>query len=378
MYSQGTQFRGSHIQSFRSLLLIGCAAVYAASASADGLFKELPRFRQAANFSKRVGVEIELTGLTQGRVAAILQETLGGQIEEEKIPYNYKDYQGLPRVYIKTDLVIKKARIPLLRIKLEDNCRTDEELSDIVCPPKVIEVVTSPLTWPQVYVLQRALDRLKLNGASGTTAEQAVSLQVNVEMGTGQIDKIDTEKVLKILRNYLQEENHREIEQRLQVPDIRKAYVGRPTPGFLKRLFSADYHPTRHQLYMDSMYRSCLEQLGDPKAWQYTDQEASAQLSARVKEKNFEILLPVIKWNFVRYSSLMMFLFPDEWLSRYLFATDWFKPYPILEFREPNNDFKAVDTVEWILEFVAASESEGAFTGSSLHSSTACEAELTH
>lgn len=323
-------------------------------------------FRDSPHFHRRTGLESEVTGLSQEDITGILQDRLGGQVTQVHNRYNFTDSHGAEHTYRTRDLVLHSSSLNTVVIKPEDNSPTLDELSNVAIP-RVIEIVTAPLYFQQVRQYQVVLDVLNVAGAHGTTDTEAVAFQVNVEIAPkGQA--VDTELVLTILRNYLRPENRVEIAEHLNVPDIRKVYVGYPQPGFMKRIFSPDYHPTAEQLYMDSMYRSCLEFLNDPRAWTYTDAQARRALKRSIEKDGFEGVLQVLKWNYVRYSSLMMSMFPDEWLTKYLISTEWFKPHPILEFREPNSDFRAVDHVEWILGLVAASKEVGDFTASSLKS----------
>lgn len=116
------------------------------------------------------------------------------------------------------------------------------------------------------------------------------------------------------------------------------------------------YAPNWDDLYFDSMYRSSLELLGQSDAWTISKDKGRQKLQQLVKARGFEALLPVVKWNFARYSSLMLYMRPDDWLSQFLIQTGWFKAYPILEFHHPNNDFQVNATADWICRLVTMSE----------------------
>lgn len=333
------------------------------------LFTELRSFRDDPNFSKRIGLEVELSGLTFDEIVKLVHQTLGGHPREHFVDYPFVDPQtGIEQNLRTREISLEESTIGRVDIKPEDNAPTLAELAQNLDDHSITEIITRPLSFHQVEIFQRTLKALKERGATGTQPDQAVSLQVNVELGGGDRSRISTASVIDILLNYVRAENRIEIAQFLKLPEIRKKFVGYPMPGLLKRMSRPDYNPTWEQFYMDSMYRASLEHLGVANAWTYSDDEARARLRELVDRFGFEVLLPVMKWQFVRYSSLMMYMRPDEWLSRYMEKTDWFKPAPILEFREPNNQFDAKGTVEWVLELVSASEKLGPFTSQELES----------
>lgn len=373
------------IRAVLSWSLLTFAFALAPSTYAADLFQELKLYRQSSYYQKRTGLEVEFSGLKLDVVTKVLKNIAGGTPKLETEDYVYVDpTDGKSHHYLNNYTTNESPTLGLLVAKPEDNAPTLAELhklmgdSNRVRETHVIEVVTAPL-WPrQLPLFQAALNELSLRGGVGTTPEEAVAFQVNVEMGHGDPGLIYPEDVTTILRNYLRPQNRAAIRAHMQVPLIRQKYLGYPAPGFRERLFSPGYLPDWDRLYMDSMYRSVLEELKDPEAWTCTDNQARARVKAAVRRWGFEVVLPVLKWNFVRYSSLMMFMRPNEWLSKELIKTQWFHGYPILEFREPNNTFNAVAPVDFVLSFVAASQELGDFTAESLAAHASCERVLSH
>lgn len=340
------------------------AGIATADTAHADFVENLRSFKGAPNFSKRVGLEAELAEIAPQIAGELLAIGLKGNLSFQSSEYRYVE-GGVARIFRTEEVLVKSSRIGNILIKPEDNSVDLAELARVTST-SLIEVVTEPLQFYQVYGFENGLLRLGRMGAKGTESGRALAIQVNVEMAKSPGD-LQVEKILAILRNYLRRTNHDEIAKFLRIPPFRKKYVGLPQPGFMKLLFSKNYRPTIERLYMDSMYRSVLESIGDIKAWKYSDDDARAAVKSSIEKEGFvKVLLPVMKWNYVRYSSLMMFAMPDEWLSQYMISTGWFKPYPILEFREPNSDFNVVSHVEWILGLISASETLGDFDPKSL------------
>lgn len=339
-----------------------CLASFALHAD---LFSELKRFEPYAE--RRAGIESEMKGLGAEAAAKIAWPIVSGKMEPQTLKYTFDDsatgdYEEIPYTRYK----IWRSSIDKLLIKPEFNAKSVEELRTLDLNDVPIELVTAPLSRAQIAEYQKVLTALKKAGAIGTTDQLAVSNQVNTEIGQGIREKMYPETLVAILANYFHPDNRAEIAKRWNAPEVRMPYLGFPAPGFLKRVMDVNYRPTWDQLYMDSMYRAGLEMLQVPGAWTMSDAQARDRLRAIVEERGMECLVPLIKWNFVRYSSLLMYMRPDDWLTKRLIESDWVHDWPILEFREPNNDFNIVDTANDVLNFVAASERVGRFTTASL------------
>lgn len=308
---------------------------------------------------RRVGIEIELKGLSTLQIAEILQRSLGGRLEEQTVPVDAKSKDGKKITLQVTRYKLKGSVIGRVLIKPEDNSLTVEDLANQAGKSNITEIVTEPITVEKAMNLQNAADHLVKAGARGTDASTAVSIQINVEINNGNPESGSTKAVLDILRNYLQPENHKLISSIWNVPKVRSAYLGSFQPGFMKKLLNPKYNPTWSELFNDFVYHQCLESLGHQDAWTISDQEASNRLEKIVAEKGFDVLLPIMKWNHVKLGSLLMHVKPNEWISKLLARSYWIKGIPALEFRDPNNDFHLEKTLSRIIGFVEASETLG-------------------
>lgn len=311
--------------------------------------------------SPRIGLEIELTGLTQDEIGVELEKTLGGTLVwVEKSEDNLDSVTGQLETYTVHELhLVGSSMGKEVIIKPEDNVTRNTDMAAQKARTRIYEIVTPPIRYEQAIPLQTALEAMQKKGAQGTLEGHAVAIQVNVEMGEGDPKKISSIKILAILRNYLKPEHRLSIAQELLVPDFRQGYLGMYTPGMMSRILDITYRPSNRQFFFDFMYRQSLELLGVSDAWTMSEKRARQELQEVLKYKTFDDILPVVKWNYIRTSAVLMFLYPDDWLSKYLTETTWFHKYPILEFREANSDFQLLKRVKQFLGIVQHSENHG-------------------
>ncbi len=308
----------------------------------------------------RVGIEVELANLTVQKTAEILQSVLGGKITDHIVHEHYTDPQTNEEVrYTVTEKILVASRIGDIKVKPEDNGVSNENLKESVARTPLVEIVTSPIYVDSIPALQEAIDVLRDKGALGTADGFAVAIQVNVEIGQGLRQNMRVQDLLTLLRNYLHPQNHQDIRAEIQVSPLRTKYLGDYSPEMMKRIMDTNYNPTWREFYFDFMYRQSLEILGYKNAWTLSDLQAKKLLQQELEVKGFEAILRVVKWNNLRVSSLFMFLFPNDWLTKYLINTTWFHKYPIVEFREPNSDFKVKDRVEQVVGFIQQGQIQG-------------------
>lgn len=312
----------------------------------------------------RVGLEIEYSGITLHQSAELLAAATEGSIEELQRTFEYVDPISKESQTLKmTSYKLRTKLAGKLRVKHEENGTSFAGMDNRYSNSGVIEIVSEPLSSiEKVEGLQNGLNQLKRVGAIGTRSDLAVSLQVNVEIGGGDRSRINVDEVLDILRNYLSDQNRRAIAGEMKVPKIREKYMGGLTKGFAQKVMDLNYRPSWKQFYEDAMYRQSLEAFGDPEAWKVPRSVAIERVQNRItQDGNIESVLPIMKWNYIRISSLMMYMMPNEWLTKTLQASGWIKPNPLLEFREMNNDFNLVRAVRRIVGFIQATQRRGSF-----------------
>ena len=309
----------------------------------------------------RIGLEVELTGLTQQEIGEELQKALGGALKWVTIMEdNLNSHTRKIETYPVHELhLVNSSMVADVIIKPEDNVTENADMAEQKARTRIYEIVTPPIRYEQAIPLLAALESMQLKGAQGTRDGHAVAIQVNVEMGEGDPKNISALKILAILRNYLKPEHRESIAHELQAPAFRQMYLGLYTPGMMSRILDNNYRPSNKQFFFDFMYRQSLELLGVREAWIMPEAKARKALQSILAQRPFDEILPVVKWNYIRASAVLMFLYPKDWLSRYLHDTTWFHQYPILEFREANSDFLLLKRIKQFLGIVQYSETHG-------------------
>ncbi len=317
--------------------------------------------------NSKVGIEIELTGLPINRILELLIDpgVLGGKVEEKPRYLKMKEpVAGLADVVAVPGYKIRDSKAGKLLVKLEGNELTPSESFDKVLAASVTEIVSSPIEKQEMIdALQRALSVLEANGAIGTADRNAVSIQVNWEVvPEAEVKSLSPMVIVNILKTFLAPLNRQIIASELNVPSFRQRYLGNLTPGAQDKILSSSYRVISwRDLYDDLVYRQLAELLiGRKAAWSEPIDKIRPIVFSAVRSKGLPFLLPVVKWGYVRWSSILLLAVPDDPISKYLVESKWFKALPILEFREPNNDFKVVRAVRRLVSLAQVTKRDGA------------------
>ncbi|MCC6138805.1 MAG: amidoligase family protein [Bdellovibrionaceae bacterium] len=342
-------------------ITFACVFVFTFALQAQSLLQDAREHYFDPTTAPRIGLEVELAGLTVQETVEVLQRVLGGKITAHLVNEHYIDPITREDVrYTITEKILVDSVIGNITVKPESNVISNTNLKDALAVTPLVEIVTAPMTVAGVPAFQDAIDAIKQRGAMGTSDGFAVAIQVNVEFGKGIKEQMSVDTLLNLLRSYLNPENHKNISEDLRVVQIRKKYLGQYSAGMMARILDTNYKPTWSEFHFDFMYRQSLELLGYGDAsWTKTPRLVKKILKRELELKGFEAILRVVKWNNLRISSLFLFMFPNDWFSRYLMKTTWFHSYPIYEFREPNSDFKVLERVEQLIGFVQQSEKVG-------------------
>lgn len=288
----------------------------------------------------RVGVEVEFWGLTPKQAADVVAAELHGKVttNKTKIITTLKEIKADgTRVYNYEDaveFVISTRELGDIILKPDSN-----QVDDIHNPDpslSVVELVSPPIVESQIDSLDRVIKALQKAGAHGTDAAHAVSTQMNVEVAGGKKENFD-QKELESIVNLMRVVIHHEKQMRAQmdIPDIRAPYVQSFSPGLKDRLLRKSYQITARGLYDDVIYRQSLEMLGFQDAWTMPIEKARKTLLAQ----EHPIVPQVVKQNFLRVSSLLMWMFPDDPMSKIYEQSGWAKARPLIEWRGFNNTF---------------------------------------
>jgi hypothetical protein len=289
----------------------------------------------------RTGIEIEFSGITLENTIKIVHRGAGGFVQKEvktiKTTLSHVGPNGMVFNELQiSEWVINSPSIGKIIIKVDTN--QVDDVSVLNAEDQVIEIVTSPIKGEQVAQFQKLVDHLKEAGARGTADGFPVSIQYNTEMNHGDVATFNWKYLINLLRVYLSPAHHKQRQLVLRVPEFRLPYVSDYSPGFLKRLENESYDPSPREFYDDFVYRQSLEVLGFSEAWTMTIDQAQTLLLA---QKN-PIVPKVVKQNSLRISSLLVRAFPEDPMSRLYFESGWVSPYPIIEWREFNNDFQVL------------------------------------
>jgi hypothetical protein len=139
-------------------------------------FAPLPQPLNADGAPRRTGVEIELGGLTEARVAEVCTETLGGRAEQGDGPFWTVTDSRIGKIEVYLDIFLRKAE----RSKLRDLAL---ELGREVVP---VEVVTEPLDMDGLRETDRLCAALREAGALGSEGGWlfGFGLHLNIEIAS--------------------------------------------------------------------------------------------------------------------------------------------------------------------------------------------------
>lgn len=286
----------------------------------------------------RVGIEVEYVGLSAERSAEIFARNLGGTVEKKEVWIETtilgKDANG-NKVYDKVrsfEYVVRGSSIGDIVFKTDLNQTSDT--GKINLKDAVVEMVSAPIRYPEVQRLQGALTAIKEAGARGTASGKAVAAQVNMEIAGGKRDQIVLNDVINLMRSYLRPEHLKQIETALEIPDYRKKFLKSYSDGMMQRLLDPAYRPTERGFYDDFIYRQSLEFKGVADAWTMPIEQARQRLLADPNP----VVPEVVKLNHLRLSSLLMFMFPEDPMSKVYHESGWAVGRPLVEFRSWNTD----------------------------------------
>ena len=119
----------------------------------------LPRLKTAEGKPRRVGVEIEFSGLTEAQVARILAKEFGGSTREERRGHWAVSGGGMGDFEVYLDAQ------PLERL---DHDGVGGQIRDLARAVVPVEIVSDPLEVSQIAEFDRAIVELRKAGAEGT------------------------------------------------------------------------------------------------------------------------------------------------------------------------------------------------------------------
>lgn len=122
-------------------------------------FSPLPIEKNAQGAARRVGVEVEFSGLSERRAASILQETFGGEIDDSNPHQLFVRGGALGDLEVELDTVLGKTGM---------GAESQSRLKDLLRGLVPVEIVTEPLLPDQVALFDAVMPVLREAGASGS------------------------------------------------------------------------------------------------------------------------------------------------------------------------------------------------------------------
>ncbi|MFN8790983.1 MAG: amidoligase family protein [Bdellovibrionales bacterium] len=306
----------------------------------------------------RVGIEVEFSGLSAQKVAEVVSQTLGGftttQMETLKTSIKEIRPDGT-RIYNELSIeeyVVHTKQLGKVLVKPETNQVTD---ASVDFKNVIVELVTEPIREHQSESLQQVMDALKKKGAQGTSDTNAVATQMNTEIAEGHLERIDWRQIVNVMRSYVLPNHRRQIEASLDVPRIRRKYVRTFSKGLQEKILDPRYRISGRGLYDDVIYRQSLEVLGFKDAWTMPIAKARQTLLAQANP----IVPQVVKQTALRLSSLLMFAFPDDPMTKIIHSSGWAVPRPLIEWREWNTNFNVKSPFKQAIGLLQAAKSYG-------------------
>lgn len=311
---------------------------------------------------RRVGIEIEFTGLDPLKVAQIIAEMTGGSFTqvEQVVKTNVKDVHVNGSVIYNTAQIIEykvtAGELGTIIVKPDFNQVDDFRAGDK--KDHVVEIVTEPLEREdQVVFLQKIMDRLQSVGAKGASAKNAVAIQMNTEIANGKIEDVDWNQILDLIRVFYHPDHLKQMHDRLQIKPIRLQYLLPLTDRLLEKLRNPGYKASARSLYDDIIYRQSLEILGDSEAWTMPIGKARKKLLGYTHP----IVPQVVKQTLLRMSSLLMWALPEDPMSKMYFESGWAVGRPLVEWRAWNSDFQVLSAYKQALGLMSATDEFGYF-----------------
>ena len=211
-----------------------------------------PRTRRADGGLRRVGVEVEFSGLDLDQAAALVAELVGGSVTS---PGRYeRDVRGDPagdwQVELDFTLLKTLGRRERDGAELADAAEELAEdmlrmIAERVAP---VEVVSPPLPLDRLGVANALIRRLRDAGARGTGEEliYAFALQLNPEL-----PETDADTIRRYIQAFLCVEDW--LRARAQVDLTRRlTFFAEPFPkAYVRQVIAADYAPSLGPLIDD-------------------------------------------------------------------------------------------------------------------------------
>jgi len=213
--------------------------------------KDPPVSRNAEGDLRKVGVEIEYSGIDLATSCQIVKGLLGGQAQEHN-PYAYTiegTAFGTVKIEFDTSLLKNeryKSLLAKLGVSLDESLekRFEQGLEHLLSGIVPCELVTDPMPYTELALFSELFALLRQNGAKGTTHswKYAFGLHLNIELPEVTIDE-----VLSVLRAFLMLDRQ-----------LKKGHAVNTTRRLSKMI--SDFPESYRQLVLNPGYRPTREE----------------------------------------------------------------------------------------------------------------------
>ncbi len=220
-----------------------------------GLWPQPPRLQTDNGDDRRMGVEIEFSGLGMQRIAEIIREVLGGKLDaQSKYEFFVRDarmgtYTGDFGIELDSEYMKKLGREQDPEAEVDDLENLAESVISLIAEQVVpFEVVSPPIPLPQVWRMDTLVQQLRQAGARGTRQAPlyAFGLHLNPEL-----PDLQCTTILAYLRAFLG--LFEWLTQRSEVDLSRRItpYIDPFPKSYMRLLLDPDYAPDMDQLIDD-------------------------------------------------------------------------------------------------------------------------------
>lgn len=160
------------------------------------MFKTLPQSLNHAGEGRRVGFELEFSGLTLQQAVDLCRDELSGDVVSESPAQSVVDVSGLGRFRIEIDWDYLKRKA---ESKAGNESAWVKELGNLAESLVPIEIVCPPLTLDQCRRLLPLITRLRVAGAKGTGESWLAAYGVHINT---EVPSLEPDALLRYLQAF--------------------------------------------------------------------------------------------------------------------------------------------------------------------------------
>ncbi|HKO94818.1 MAG TPA: amidoligase family protein [Polyangiaceae bacterium] len=217
------------------------------SGSAGTGYAAPPRTHNAQGDPRRVGLEVELAGLSVEASLELIRRCFGGELDSSQRTHGTVRGTSFGTFKVEYDLRALQKRSylrPLELMGIESDSLAAQLVEDTVLQVASevvpVEVITPPIPWPRLHELDPLWERLRAAGAEDTydSVFYAFGLHLNPEIPDGQVATLLAYlRAFLLLEDWVVESSHMDLSRRI-APFVR------PFPeAYRRKVLAPSYAP---------------------------------------------------------------------------------------------------------------------------------------